>query len=282
MQPGMSSHKVNWSLVHDATRKDRKHEGIVFVRPSNPINGFNPGSIATSKASTPGPPPPGTNVKTDAGAKKERELFDAQLVLKYMHWQKISRPGPGLFNMGNTCFLNSTLQCLLHTPALAQILQLEANKALIGIAGRSELQQVTISQHFQRLVLDAWSPNAGRAISPRSMVHNVRRVGKQFRPQRQEDAHEYLVQLLDCMHEEVLKANGVKLSDGKVAESTFIGRIFGGDLCNELKCSKVRFLEYSPLPLLLLSALMKPSLSQTTVQVQFEDLQPFPRSITRG
>ncbi len=43
------------------------------------------------------------------------------------------------------------------------------------------------------------------------------------------------------MHEELLKANGVKLSDGKIAESTFISRIFGGDLCNQLKCSKCSY-----------------------------------------
>jgi ubiquitin carboxyl-terminal hydrolase 36/42 len=40
------------------------------------------------------------------------------------------------------------------------------------------------------------------------------------------------------MHEEVLKANGLKLSDGKVAETSFINRIFGGYLCSELKCSQ--------------------------------------------
>jgi ubiquitin C-terminal hydrolase len=69
------------------------------------------------------------------------------------------------------------------------------------------------------------------------MVQNIRRVGKQFRPNRQEDAHEYLRQLLDCMHEETLKAHNVKISDGKISETTFISRVFGGYLRNELKCS---------------------------------------------
>ena len=69
------------------------------------------------------------------------------------------------------------------------------------------------------------------------MVQNIRRVGRQFRPMRQEDAHEYLRQLLDCMHEEVLKANNVKTSDGKISETKLISRTFGGYLCNELKCS---------------------------------------------
>lgn len=73
------------------------------------------------------------------------------------------------------------------------------------------------------------------------MVQSIRKVGKQFRPMRQEDAHEYLRQLLDCMHEEVLKAKKVKLSDGKIAETTMISRIFGGYLRNELKCSKCAY-----------------------------------------
>ena len=40
------------------------------------------------------------------------------------------------------------------------------------------------------------------------------------------------------MHEEVLKAHGLKVSDGRKAETTFVSRIFGGYLCNELKCSE--------------------------------------------
>ena len=163
-----------------------------------------------------------------------------------------------MFNHGNTCFLNSTLQCLLHTPPLVQILQSHSPEALKGLLGKSSTQP-SISEYFQRLVIEAWS-SSGKAISPRSMVQNIRRVGRQFRPSRQvwfreylrltlfsrpsenlytklqEDAHEYLRQLLDCMHEEVLKANGVKVSDGLLAETTFISRIFGGYLCNELRC----------------------------------------------
>ena len=51
----------------------------------------------------------------------------------------------------------------------------------------------------------------------------------------------YLRQLLDCMHEEVLKARGVKLSDGRIAETTVISRVFGGYLCNELRCLECKY-----------------------------------------
>ena len=87
-----------------------------------------------------------------------------------------------------------------------------------------------------------WTPSTPKkSMSPKSMVQNIRRVGKQFRPNRQEDAHEYLRQLLDCMHEEIMKANNVKTSDGKLAETSLISRVFGGYLRNELKCSKCTF-----------------------------------------
>ena len=47
--------------------------------------------------------------------------------------------------------------------------------------------------------------------------------------------------LLDNIHESILKMKNVKLSDGKIADTTFIGRIFGGYLRNELKCSKCNY-----------------------------------------
>jgi ubiquitin carboxyl-terminal hydrolase 36/42 len=177
-------------------------------------------------------------------AKKQRatqgDLFDAAVVSRTLHWQKARKVGPGLFNLGNTCFLNSTLQCLLYTPSLTQILLSEARLSVMpnrDALGGADAQGRTILNLFQRLVADVWSNSSGKPISPRGMVQNIRRVGKQFRPMRQEDAHEYLRLLIDCMHEEILKAHGVKLSD-KNSDTTMINRIFGGKLRNELKCPK--------------------------------------------
>lgn len=87
-----------------------------------------------------------------------------------------------------------------------------------------------------RFVEEVSSPKCPKVASPRAMVQSIRLVSKQFRPMRQEDAHEYLRQLLDCMHEDILKVKGLKSSSGKIAETTLISRIFGGYICNELKC----------------------------------------------
>jgi ubiquitin C-terminal hydrolase len=186
---------------------------------------------------------------------KQNGLFDPTLVQKYVNWTKVSRVGPGFFNDGNTCYLNSTLQCLVHTPAIAQILKCEPKLVLkgLGIAANTsdnrdnrdkdfnQHANRSVLQYFQSLVSEVWSGASSRAISPRAMVASIRRVGKQFKPLRQEDAHEYLRQLLDCMHEEVLKANGVKTSDGKIAETSMISRVFGGYICNTLTCGQCQY-----------------------------------------
>jgi len=168
-------------------------------------------------------------------------LFSPLIVEHNLHWKKIYRVGPGFYNEGNTCFLNSTLQCLLYQAPFAQILLTESEDILSRLQ-KHDNKLKSIIELFTILVREVWQNlQRGPSISPKGLVTSIRRVGKQFKPFRQEDAHEYLRQLIDTMHEEILKSHGLKLSDGKITETSMIARVFGGSLCNILTCPQCKY-----------------------------------------
>lgn len=74
----------------------------------------------------------------------QKVLFPAQRLS--MKWERVHRVGAGLSNLGNTCFLNSALQCLTYTPPLTNYLlsrehgrTCEWGPRFRGLGGRSSV-----------------------------------------------------------------------------------------------------------------------------------------------
>ncbi len=185
------------------------------------------------------------------------ELFPMYKVDDLMEWKSMKPIGPGLYNHGNTCYINSTLQCLLYIPVLAQHLAQERDEyvALGGIELKEGRERVSfdalalISKLASHIHGDAQfvrpkenGKNRKAAVAPTEIIRNIRYLGKQFVPGRQEDAHEFLRQLLDKMAEAYLFRRSIKSNaPNRLGETTPIHRIFAGYLRSRVTCLSCGF-----------------------------------------
>ena len=107
------------------------------------------------------------------------------------------RPPPrGLQNLGNTCFFNSTLQCLSSTAPLLEHFGLKDAKP-----GERELT-VAFRRFMQGMAKECADGTAGKAMSPGELHAAVVRKAPRFRGYRQQDAQELLRFLLDGIDDE--------------------------------------------------------------------------------
>nr|TKR75027.1 ubiquitin carboxyl-terminal hydrolase 9-like isoform X3 [Populus alba] len=106
----------------------------------------------------------------------------------------------GLQNMGNTCFMNSSLQCLVHTPQLVEYFLQDYSEEIntqnpLGMHGELALA-------FGDLLRKLWS--SGRtAVAPRVFKGKLALFAPQFSGYNQHDSQELLAFLLDGLHEDL-------------------------------------------------------------------------------
>ncbi|KAK9060674.1 hypothetical protein SSX86_021380 [Deinandra increscens subsp. villosa] len=143
------------------------------------------------------------------------------------------RIGAGLENLGNTCFLNSVLQCLTYTEPLAAYLQSGKHQVTCRKSGFCAL--CAIQKHVSRAL-----QSSGRSLAPKDLVSNLRCISRTFRNSRQEDAHEYMVNLLESMHKCCLP-NGVPSESQSAYDKSLVHKIFGGRLRSQVKCMQCNY-----------------------------------------
>ncbi|XWS71372.1 hypothetical protein CRYUN_Cryun03dG0133000 [Craigia yunnanensis] len=121
----------------------------------------------------------------------------------------------GLQNLGNTCFMNSAIQCLAHTPKMVDYFLGDYNREVnhdnpLGMNGE-------IASAFGDLLRKLWAPGA-TPVAPRTFKSKLARFAPQFSGFNQHDSQELLAFLLDGLHEDLNRVKSkpyVEVKDGE-------------------------------------------------------------------
>ena len=113
----------------------------------------------------------------------------------------------GLNNIGATCFMNATLQCLSQTEALTNYFLNRKNKNKIinnniALKNRNELQ---LSPVYRELVKKLWEVNGPKSFSPNNFMNIINTMNPLFKKGLPGDSKDFIIFILEQLHKELKK-----------------------------------------------------------------------------
>ena len=106
----------------------------------------------------------------------------------------------GLSNLGNTCFMNSCLQCVVHIRPLAEYF---LDRSYERDLCRTSPMKGQLAKAFGDLILEMYSSSPQSSVTPSSVKKVVGKWAPQFSGYSQQDSQEFLRFLLDGLAEDL-------------------------------------------------------------------------------
>lgn len=126
----------------------------------------------------------------------------------------------GLYNLGNTCYMNSGLQCLSHTKALTKFLLNEDLENEMSTDNPLASKNCNLLRSFVGLVKQLHFGKKS-VVAPRKFKTEMGQNHSMFMGVSQHDSQEFLSQLLDSLHEDlnlIKKKPYVEGIEGKIED----------------------------------------------------------------
>nr|XP_009938600.1 PREDICTED: inactive ubiquitin carboxyl-terminal hydrolase 50 [Opisthocomus hoazin] len=141
----------------------------------------------------------------------------------------------GLRNLGNTCYMNAILQCLCSVPPLVEYFLSGKHKAALNKENGES------AAAFGCLMSDMWCGQFD-CVSPEVFYLLLGKRYPAFSKRTQQDAQEFLISVLNELHEALKKSSkrrcitDAKASSGSVSETSIITELFEGQLSYDIMC----------------------------------------------
>ncbi|TVU05509.1 hypothetical protein EJB05_48675 [Eragrostis curvula] len=173
-------------------------------------------------------------VRQQTAPKVMRHYPSESAIFPYEHfvrlYDKVELRPFGLHNLGNSCYANAVLQCLMFTRPLTSYL-----------LGRLHSKNCSKKEwcfmcEFEKLVVEG--KQGKTALSPTGILSHLHDIGSSFGPGKQEDAHEFLRYAIDAMQSVCMKEARKGGAHRLAEETTLLQLIFGGYLRSKIRCSR--------------------------------------------
>lgn len=166
----------------------------------------------------------------------------------------------GIMNIGNSCYMNASIQCLNNCPFFSNFFVFYKNAFAHEnyhipfnelSENRDYKKYIKIISNWSKIVAECRHPNV---ISPRDLKNSIAEKNETFNNSKEQDSAEFIGSLLDYIHEG-LSYNAKKLSDTSFcpntsvqssnaqfrefinAQRSIISELFYGMYTNVFKCS---------------------------------------------